>query len=157
MDIHEIGFQGALLQRGFWLYVWRVRDNSREALYVGRTGDSSSRFAASPFARLGQHLDIRPKATANMLLRNLRKSGFDPVQCSYALFAVGPIYREQTTLQSHRRIRDIVAPLESALACQLQDDGHHVLGTHPKAKGVDGDLYKDILQKFREALKSTAR
>lgn len=78
MFIHEIGFRGALLERGFWLYVWRVRQDSREALYVGRTGDSSSRFAASPFSRLSQHLDLRPKASANMLLRNLQTRGAYP-------------------------------------------------------------------------------
>ena len=60
--MQQVRFEGALLERGFWLYVWRVRQESREVLYVGRTGDSSSRFAASPFSRLSQHLDIRPKA-----------------------------------------------------------------------------------------------
>ena len=85
--MQQVRFEGALLERGFWLYVWRVRQESREVLYVGRTGDSSSRFAASPFSRLSQHLDIRPKASANMLFRNLIRRGFDPLGCSHSLFA----------------------------------------------------------------------
>lgn len=157
MNIHQINFQGALLQRGFWLYVWRVNQELREALYVGRTGDSSSRFAASPFSRLGQHLDLRPKATANMLLRNLKKSGFDPVQCSYSLFAFGPLYPEQPTLPEHRRIRDLVAPIESALAKQLAADGHQVIGNHPKASRPESVLYDQALEHFRAALKSKVR
>lgn len=154
MVIHEVTFEGALLKRGFWLYLWRVKQNLRTVLYVGRTGDSSSRYAASPFSRLGQHLDLREKATANMLLRNLRQAGFDPLQCSYSLFAAGPLYPEQDTLSSHRQIRDLVAPLEAAIAAQLRADGHHVLGKHPKAKPVGGDMYEQALQSFRVALNS---
>jgi len=157
MRTHQVRFKGALLQRGFWLYVWRVRQRSREVLYVGRTGDSSSRFAASPFSRLGQHLDLRPKASANMLLRNLMRHGFDPVRSSYSLFAVGPLYPEQATLPSHRRVRDRVAPIEAALAQQLEADGHIVIGTHPKAKRMNRVLYRKVLHKVRAALKSSAR
>jgi hypothetical protein len=157
MFIHEVGFKGALLERGFWLYVWRVRQDSREALYVGRTGDSSSRFAASPFSRLSRHLDLRPKASANMLLRNVRKAGFDPLQCSYSLLAFGPLYKEQLDLESHRKYRDQIAPLESALAAQLGKDGYVVLGKHPKAKVVKSDIYPQVLEAFRAALKSPAR
>ena len=44
------------LERGFWLYVW-VIDGAGDTLhYVGRTGDSSSSNAQSPFNRMGQHL-----------------------------------------------------------------------------------------------------
>jgi hypothetical protein len=35
-------FSGALLQRGFWLYVWQTEEaDGKISLYVGRTGDSS--------------------------------------------------------------------------------------------------------------------
>lgn len=55
-----VEFDGAFLQRGFWLYVWRViAPNSTEVLYVGRTGDSSSPNAQSPFNRMGQHLGFQ--------------------------------------------------------------------------------------------------
>ncbi|MGA8005125.1 MAG: hypothetical protein WCA17_03415, partial [Burkholderiales bacterium] len=78
MKAHQLSFGGAVLERGFWLYVWRVTNGTKRFLYVGRTGDSSSQFAASPFARIGQHLDLRPKASANMLHRHIRSRGLDP-------------------------------------------------------------------------------
>ena len=83
MKIHHLKFSGALIERGFWLYIWRVTCKNDYVLYVGRTGDSSSKYAASPFNRLGQHLDIRPKATANTLLRNIKSVGFNPVKCEF--------------------------------------------------------------------------
>jgi hypothetical protein len=52
MKAYAMSFDGALLGRGFWLYVWRITDDSRSALYVGRTGDSSSPHASSPFKRI---------------------------------------------------------------------------------------------------------
>ena len=156
MKTYEIRFQGALLQRGFWLYVWRVTEGPRTVLYVGRTGDSSSRYAASPFSRLGQHLDLRETATANMLLRNLRKAGLNPVACSYSLFAIGPIYPECDTLESHRETRDLLAPLEAAIAARLRADGHEVLGTHSRPRvPVTGDMYEELLESFRAALNSS--
>ena len=154
METHGVTFSGALLQRGFWLYVWRVTEGPQTALYVGRTGDSSSRYAASPFSRLGQHLDLRDSAAANMLLRNIKKAGFDPVQCTYSLVAIGPIYPEQDNIDLHRQKRDLIAPLEAAVAAQLRADGHNVLGAHPKPKAVSGDIYERVIAAFRSALKS---
>jgi hypothetical protein len=156
MKTYEITFNGGLLRRGFWLYLWRVTEGSRTTLYVGRTGDSSSRYAASPFSRLGQHLDLRQNAAANMLLRNLRNAGFDPLLCSYRLVAVGPIFPEQDNLESHRIRRDWVGSVEARIAAQLRADGYHVLGTHPKPKTFGGKLYERVLKKFRTALNSEA-
>ncbi|TXH03235.1 MAG: hypothetical protein E6R07_13105 [Nevskiaceae bacterium] len=146
MKVHETEFSGAMLKRGFWLYVWRVTTEEKEAFYVGRTGDSSSKYAASPFSRLGQHLDIRPTATANTLLRNIRAALFDPLQCKFKLISIGPLFPEQSTLKAHRKYRDIVAPLEAALAEHLKLKGHRVLGTHPKSKACDQKLFKKIKQ-----------
>lgn len=106
MRVHRVKFSGAILERGFWLYAWRITAGDEEVFYVGRTGDSSSKFAASPFARLGQHLDVRPKAPANMLLRQIRKAGLDPLKCNYELVAFGPLFLEQATLEAHREYRD---------------------------------------------------
>ena len=42
--VHRLSFPGAILARGFWLYIWRiVTDEGQEYLHAGRTGDSSSR------------------------------------------------------------------------------------------------------------------
>jgi hypothetical protein len=50
---YMIALDGGVLRRGFWLYVWEVIAPTREGfLYVGRTGDSSSANAQSPFNRM---------------------------------------------------------------------------------------------------------
>ena len=148
MRTHQLNFNGAFLERGFWLYVWRVTEGSHSFLYVGRTGDSSSKYAASPFARLGQHLDVRPKASANMLLRHVRAQGLELVRCTFELIAVGPIFSEQKTLQEHRKYRDIIAPLEAALAHHLRSKGQEVVGTHPNKHPVDEKLFSQVLKEL---------
>ena len=148
MKAHQLSFGGAVLERGFWLYVWRVTSGPHQFLYVGRTGDSSSRYAASPFARIGQHLDVRPKASANMLFRHIRKRGFDPQRCSFKLIAVGPVFPEQTTLEAHRKHRDVVAPMEAALAQYLRTKGHDVCGSHFNKHPLDAKLFAQVLGKL---------
>lgn len=145
MKAHELKFSGALIERGFWLYVWRVSHKDQYVLYVGRTGDSSSRYAASPFNRLGQHLDVRPNATANTLLRNIKSKGFDPLRCEYGLVSIGPLYPEQDNLEEHRKYRDLIAPLEAALAQHLKDKGYEVVGSHPKLKEHADAMLKKVL------------
>lgn len=149
MQVHRVDFTGAILERGFWLYAWRITSGTEQAYYVGRTGDSSSRFAASPFARLGQHLDVRPNATANMLLRHVRKLGFEPLSCKYELVAFGPLFPEQSTLELHRSYRDRIAPLETALASYLKARGFRVVGKH----GTKGVAEPALLRILEEAFK----
>lgn len=57
---HCLDFDGRILQCGFWLYVWKITPRTGPAFhYVGRTGDSSSFNAQSPFNRMGQHLGFK--------------------------------------------------------------------------------------------------
>ena len=155
MQIHRLKFSGSILERGFWLYAWRIENGDREFYYVGRTGDSSSRFAASPFSRLGQHLDVRPNASANMLLRHIRRLGFEPIACKLELIAFGPIFPEQSTLELHRKFRDRIAPLEGALAAYLRSKGLEVVGSH-NAKGLsDPKLLEEIKRVFDLSLSTT--
>ena len=51
-SLHRLTLPGPMLQRGFWLYVWRVQTPKGERLYVGRTGDSSSPHATAPYTRV---------------------------------------------------------------------------------------------------------
>jgi hypothetical protein len=148
MKTSRVKFNGAILARGFWLYAWRITCGDSEFFYVGRTGDSSSRFAASPFSRLGQHLDIRPRAVANMLLRHVRSEGLDPTSCEYELVAFGPIYPEQLDLESHRVHRDRIAPLESQLAELLRQRGFRVVGTHGSKLVADSELLRRVRDAF---------
>lgn len=144
--IHSVArFDGRILQRGFWLYVWVITYGTKEFLYVGRTGDSSSRYAASPFSRIGQHLDLKANAKANSLLRNIKAAGLVPTACAFELFAVGPLFEEQADLRSHRSYRDVVAPLEAALAGHLKAAGYRVLGTHGSRKTLDERLFQRVV------------
>jgi hypothetical protein len=87
---HEVVFDGGLLERGFWLYIWEITTPEGAHLYyVGRTGDSSSIKAQSPFNRLGQHLGFRKQN--NALRRRLAEKGIDPEGCSFRLVSLtGP-------------------------------------------------------------------
>ncbi len=77
-------FDGRVLARGFWLYVWEVTLPDRSvAHYVGRTGDTSSINAQSPFNRMGQHLGFAKNS--NMLRRWLNQRGIEPQQCTFRL------------------------------------------------------------------------
>ena len=148
MQVHRFAFDGALLTRGFWVYAWLVKHDGKTAVYVGRTGDSSSQFAASPFSRLSQHLDVRPSATANMLLRQVKKLGWEPLKCGYELAAFGPIFPEQSSLAEHRDKRDIVAALETELSLLLKAAGYTVVGSHGKQRRADPALLTAIREAF---------
>lgn len=150
MKVHRVSFHGGLLERGFWLYASLLRSGGDKVVYVGRTGDSSSKFAASPFSRLSQHLDVRPGATANMLLRQVRNLGWDPLTCEYELVAFGPIFPEQESLEEHRVKRDVIAPLETALATLFRKRGFNVVGSHGKQRDTDPRLLRQVERAFHK-------
>ena len=139
-----MSFDGEVLTRGFWLYVWRIQAPMKEFLYVGRTGDSSSPHASSPFARIGAHLDTRTKAKGNALGRRLREAKIEPTSCRFEMVAIGPLFREQHNMDAHRPLRDRTAALEKALAGLLQQRGYSVLGIHHCRREVDRKLFSTI-------------
>ncbi|MBN2562787.1 MAG: hypothetical protein JXQ75_17830 [Phycisphaerae bacterium] len=140
----RMSFSGRLLARGFWLYVWRIQSPRGLVLYVGRTGDSASPYASSPFNRIGQHLDFRPKARGNALARQLKAAGIDPLECQFDMVAIGPIFAEQQSMEAHRPYRDKMAALEQALAELLRQRGYAVLGQHACHKPLDERLWSQI-------------
>ena len=129
-------FNGQLLNRGFWLYCWKVSDGKREVLYVGRTGDSSSKNAASPFSRVFRHLDTRESAKGNTLHHQLKRAGMEPSECSYLLSAYGPVFKEAED-PAYVGFRDRMAALERELAHALRDAGYTVIGTHQSKKPLE--------------------
>ena len=147
-----MSFDGALLRRGFWLYVWRIKDGERSVVYVGRTGDSSSPHASSPFKRVGPHLDASLTAKGNALARQLKKEGLLPERCSFEMVAVGPVFPEQEDMDRHRPVRDKAAALERALADHLRRAGHEVLGNHPRLAQCDEVLCAQICRLVDEKL-----
>lgn len=146
LSAHHIAFDGALLKRGFWLYVWEIAHGAQRVYYVGRTGDSSSKHASSPFSRVGMHFDIRPNAKGNSLLRRLRDAELDPNDCTYEMLAVGPLFDEQNDFETHKPIRDIVATLEHELAKTLKARGFAVIGAHHAAAPLDEALFLEVMQ-----------
>ncbi len=153
---HELTFPGAMTQRGLWLYVWKITSgDGNEFLYVGRTGDSSSLYTSSPFARMGQHLN--PKGNANTLHRHLTKCGIgvNPEECAeFKMFAHGPLFLEpeedgtKDKEDEFRRRRDIVAALEKALADALRCGGYCVLNTVHSKKPLCIACWNDVRRAF---------
>ena len=150
-------FSGKLLKRGFWLYVWDIKQDLQHHLYVGRTGDTSSPHASSPFLRIGQHLDVRVNARGNALGRRLKTAGIDPESCTFEMTAIGPIFEEQKSMPEHTPYRDKTAVLERALAHELRSRGYNVLGTHPKCGPVDPELWEQVMILLRWSYPSQSR
>jgi hypothetical protein len=142
-----LGFNGGFLQRGFWLYVWEVRvPHARSLYYVGRTGDTSSINAQSPFNRMGQHLGFA--VASNMLRQHLDDHQVKPERCSFRLVAYGPILPEADTRELHRERRDITAALEKALAEALRNAGYEVLNTVKCRKRLDRRRWTRVRKAF---------
>jgi len=144
---HVLTLPAAMLERGFWLYVWRVEAPSGEYLYVGRTGDNSSPNAVPPYQRMGQHLGHQP--TQNALRKHLEKKGIEPEQChAFHLIAHGPLFPEAQDMETHSGPRDIVGALEKALADALREAGYDVMNTVRWLKPVDAKLFASVRAAF---------
>lgn len=146
--LHHVTFAGGMLKRGFWLYVWEITlPDSCSCLYVGRTGDSSSPHAQSPFSRLTQHLGNNVRA--NALRRNLQKRGIDANDCqAFDLIAYGPILPETADMVAHQPSRNRVAGLEKALCDALRASGYDVLNTVTSRFQPYPELWQPVLAAF---------
>lgn len=144
---HELKLQGALLERGFWLYVCRITSPIGELLYVGRTGDTSSMRAAAPFARMCQHLGSNQNN--NMLRRHLERRRVRPETCtSLDLIAHGPVFEEARDRPTHRERRDTVSALEKALADGLARSGYNVLNEVKDRHELDSRRWAEVRTSF---------
>src|SRR5271170_1962311 len=144
LNSYSMTFDGDILKRGFWLYVWEIKGTNSHHLYVGRTGDSSSANASSPFKRIGQHLDPSPRAKGNALGKQLRHAGIDCGDCMFEMTAIGPIFTEQSDFGSHIPFRDKMAAIERAVSDELKRRSYIVLGTHPRIGTVEPNLLGEI-------------
>lgn len=148
---YAITFGGGLLQRGFWLYVWAVTTaNGEQLLYVGRTGDSSSSNAQSPFNRMGQHLGFA--RNSSMLRNHLESRNVDPEQCTFRLIAHGPILHEAANTETHQKHRDVIAAMERQLAEDLADAGYVVMNAVASSKPLDRKAYEQVRAAFAHDL-----
>jgi hypothetical protein len=146
---YEVSLEGGTLRRGFWLYVWEVTTpDGEKLLYVGRTGDSSSAKAASPFNRMGQHLGSIK--ASNMLRTHLQKRDMAPEDCAFRFFAHGPILIEAADWEGHVPRRDIVGGLEQELEQELRQGGWDVMNTVKGSFKLDEQLWNDVRPAFAE-------
>ena len=146
--IHKLTLPVPMIERGFWLYVWRIKaPDGKLLLYVGRTGDSSSKNASAPFSRMGQHLSTNDKA--NAIRRHLAKRNICPEDCiSIELVAYGPRFLEAENWDDHTKRRDKVAALEKALADGLSSGGYDVLNKVNSRKPLDANLWAEVKEAF---------
>ena len=152
---HELIFNGGLLERGFWLYVWEITTPQDTHLYyVGRTGDSSSIKAQSPFNRMGQHLGFNKHA--NPLRRYLNAEDVDPERCLFRLVTYGPILEEAPTLEEHRQRRDRTGAMEKALAAAMISAGYRVINDVNCRAKLDAKLFTGVLGAFAAYFKKLA-
>jgi hypothetical protein len=144
-----VTLEGAMLQRGFWLYVWEITTpHGRRVLYVGRTGDNSSPYAQSLFNRLGQNLGTL--VNASMVRNNLKKRGIDPAQCQFRMVGHGPIFDEvpNKDFEAHKPIRDKVGAIEKQLAEDLKAAGYDVMNEVRWNAPLDQALYEPVRAAF---------
>lgn len=148
--LQSVSFSGAFLERGFWLYLWEIETaKGNKWLYIGRTGDSSSAHAQSPFTRLGQHLGTNRHA--NALRRHLMNAGVDlDACCSFEMVAFGPILPEAASMDEHRPRRDKMAVLEKTLCDALGRAGYPVLNRVHCRHILDDALWQDTFNAFAE-------
>jgi hypothetical protein len=151
--MHHLPLPGAMLARGFWLYVWEVTDRSgKRWLYVGRTGDSSSPNAQSPFTRLSQHLGSNRRG--NALRRNLEHVGVEPDSCrAFELTCYGPILPECADMETHGPSRDIMAGLEKGLRDALNTAGYRLLNEVKSRHPIEQPLMSSVLKSFATRFK----
>jgi hypothetical protein len=145
-ELWEFSLPPNLLQRGFWLYVWKIRGPNDEPLcYVGMTGDVTL-VAQSPFNRAGAHLGLNKNN--NALRRALRQRDISPERCTELCFlAYGPIYDSADT-KNFKDNRRNVAALERALWDALKRDGFDPVNNRPKSRS---DYDVAIFTKIRSA------
>lgn len=147
--LHSVSLPGIMLERGFWLYVWRIHTGDETLLYVGRTGDESSRYASAPYDRFGQHLGRN--RNANALKRNLEARGLRPDHIeAYDFVFYGPVFAEAVNIETHKPLRDTVAALEKKLADSLTAAGYRVLNRVHCRRSLDADQWRKAHAAFLE-------
>lgn len=156
---YQMEFNGEVLERGVWLYVWEITEGRSIHLYVGRTGDSSSPNASSPFNRIGQHLDFRENAKGASLANRLKEAGVNPRKSNFRMLAIGPFFPEQEEFEAHKPFRDQMATFEYELARYLRylkKLGHSVLGVHHQGAAVNSTQLEHVKENVERFLSNAA-
>lgn len=89
--LSTLSFDGIMLSRGFWLYVWEVTSkDGRMVHYLGKTGVKHTRLIPSPY--IVASFQLGHSTNNNALRRHLERAGLDPGQCRFRFHAYGPIF-----------------------------------------------------------------
>jgi len=123
--VRQLTFDGAILARGFWLYIWEiVAPDGRTLHYIGKTGDKASSVCQSPFNRLTNHLGGNKHS--NALTRYLGQMKLHPETCNFRFHAYGPLFEEKSH-KSHGELCDATSALEKGLADAMTQAGYAVI------------------------------
>lgn len=145
MKISRMTFDGPLLERGFWLYALLICHKSgKKHLYIGRTGDEAVKKAAtaSPFQRIGEHLNFRPSAKMNTVKQCFDSKKF--AEYKVRLIAVGPLFPVQKDSESHIHYRNKMKALEKSVADYFLSKGYDVPGKHYDNDAKDSELTEKV-------------
>jgi hypothetical protein len=152
LRVRTFEFDGAVLEEGFWLYVWKVTPRGRQPWhYVGMTGDTGAGKAQSAFNRVSAHLGTNPRS--NALKRHLRSKQIDVRECRYEFIAVGPIFPYTTRSRAPRKYkqyRDSMAALEQKLCRAMNDSGYRTLNYTSSTAFLDRALWRKVARHFRD-------
>ncbi len=143
--VYHLDFEGAILERGFWVYVWKIVPRDGHLLYyVGKTGDKASGVSQSAFDRLSKH--VGHNKYNNALRRHLSKAGIDPATCRFTFHAWGPLFHHSA--RRHRDLCDVTSALEKGLADSLVAGGYSVINRVTCRTPLDEKLFADLRSAF---------
>jgi hypothetical protein len=143
--LYQVELPPQILQRGFWIYAWKIRGPSSENLcYVGMTGDNTG-VAQSAFNRASAHFGFNENA--NQIRKRLAEKGFEPEQCQTIRFLVyGPIFpytHSEPNTPTFHDCRRKVASLENTLWHLFEEGGYIMLNKEPNTgSGLDQEIWE---------------
>lgn len=144
-ELYRLELDGALLTRGFWLYIWKIEiGDNRSLFYVGKTGDKPSGSSQSPFDRLSKHLG--QNKNNNALRRYLDINQVDPSRSQFWFHAYGPLFTDD--LLDHGKVCDIMSGLEKALADAMWSAGYEVMNKVHSKHPPDSELFERVRAGF---------
>jgi hypothetical protein len=142
---HNATFDGALLSRGFWLYVWEITaPNGRKVHYVGKTGDKATRVCQSPFNRLSNHLG--GNKNSNALKRHLARMKIQAENSQFRFYAYGPLFGGSE--RTHGELCDVTSGLEKALADAMIEAGYEVINPVHCRTPLDAETFAAVRAAF---------
>jgi hypothetical protein len=153
--LHRFILPPILLQRGFWIYVWKIsRRHFAPSFYIGMMGDTGSYRAQSPMNRVAAHIGNNKRS--NALLRYLGRRGIVLHTCDKLEFgAYGPIGEVPAEREAYRRARGRIAALEKALWLEFKSSGAEMVNNCPACSiPVVPSEFKPVRKAFASFLNS---